>query len=247
MGIESFQEGSLKVLDRLRSVPKILLVSNKWEGGSLLDFSLEQQPAHFITETDLARALETFENESPDLLILDVDLDKAVIVDFIGSLRPHMYIPILLLASEASETFMLEAYNAGVDDFILMPVNSELLHAKISVWLRRSWSAGPGILDPVKIGQLQLIPSDKMLVLESNETIRLTNLEVRLLYNLMRRVGHAVTVEELTEKIWGYSGEVDNTLVKNVVYRLRRKIESDPAKPSIIETVSGVGYRLTAQ
>ena len=235
------------MLDRLGLAPKILLVSDKRERSSLLDFGLEQQPVNFVTERDSTRTLETFENESPDLLILDIELDKAVVVDLVGTLRPHMYIPILLLASEASETFMLEAYSAGIDDFILMPINAELLQAKISVWLRRSWSAGPGILDPVKIGQLQLIPSDKMLVLETNETIRLTNLEVRLLYNLMKRVGHAVTVEELTEKIWGYSGEVDNTLVKNVVYRLRRKIESDPAKPSIIETVSGVGYRLTAQ
>ena len=99
----------------------------------------------------------------------------------------------------------------------------------------------------MKIGQIQLLPAEKMIVLDDNQPVRLTNLEVRLLYNLMKRAGHAMSTEELTEKVWGYSGEIDPTLIKNVVYRLRRKLEADPAKPSIIETVSGIGYRLTAE
>jgi len=237
----------MKMADTSGLEPKVLIVSSEKRDGSFLDFNLLQQPVNVAVETDPARALECFERETPDLLLLDIDLDKGALIDLIGRLRPQMYIPIILLASDGSEEFMLEAYSAGADDCIHKPVSTELLLAKVSIWLRRSWNAGPGILDQIKIGQMQLLPSEKMIVLDDNQTVRLTNLEVRLLHNLMRRVGHVVTVEELTEKIWGYSGESDNTLIKNVVYRLRRKIESDPAKPNIIQTVPGVGYMLTVE
>ena len=75
----------------------------------------------------------------------------------------------------------------------------------------------------------------------------MTNLELRLLYCLMSQPGHAVTIEELNQRVWGYTAEADNTMLKNVVYRLRRKIEADPANPLIIQTVSGTGYRLAAE
>lgn len=233
--------------DKLGLEPKILIVRNQKNDGSFRDLDMLQQPMNIVVETDPARTLDRFTAESPDLLILDVDLESGAVIDLLGTLRAQMYIPIILLTSEESEAFILDAYHAGADDCIPRTVSDELLQAKASVWLRRSWSAGPGILDSLKIGQMKLLPSEKMLVLDDHQAVRLTNLEVRLLHNLMRRAGHAVSTEELTEKVWGYSGEVDHTLIKNVVYRLRRKIETDPARPSIIETVSGVGYRLTAE
>jgi len=64
---------------------------------------------------------------------------------------------------------------------------------------------------------------------------------------LVSRAGHTVTTEELNQRVWGYTGEADNTMLKNVVYRLRRKIESDPANPLIIQTVAGVGYKLAGE
>lgn len=233
--------------DKIGLEPKVLIIRNQQNNGSFRDFDLIQQPMNIVVEGDSARTLEYFERESPDMLLLDIDLESDKIIDLIGTLRPQMYIPIILFTSEESAAFILEAYHAGVDDCIPRTVSDELLQAKVSVWLRRSWSAGPGILDSLKIGQIKLLPSEKMLVLDDHQTVRLTNLEVRLLHNLMRRAGHAVSTEELTVKVWGYSGEMDHTLIKNVVYRLRRKIDADTARPSIIETVSGIGYRLTAE
>ena len=75
--------------------------------------------------------------------------------------------------------------------------------------------------------------------------VPLTNLELRLLYYLMNRPGQIVTIEELNQKVWGYSAEADNTMLKNVVYRLRRKIETDPHAPRFLLTVYGVGYRFS--
>ena len=71
----------------------------------------------------------------------------------------------------------------------------------------------------------------------------MTNLEFRLLYVLMNRPDQTVSIEELNQRVWGYSGETGITMLKNVVYRLRRKIEIDPAHPQIIHHVTGVGYK----
>jgi len=84
-------------------------------------------------------------------------------------------------------------------------------------------------------------------MLRNGGVVQLTNLELRLLYYLMNRPGQIVTTEELNQKVWGYTSEADNTMLKNVVYRLRRKIEADPANPLIIQTVVGVGYRLAPE
>jgi DNA-binding response OmpR family regulator len=141
---------------------------------------------------------------------------------------------------------MLEAYHAGVDDFLVKPLSPSLLHAKIKVWLRRSASVSIDVLNPLRVGTLQLFPSEKIILLQ-NDSVRLTNLELRLLYFLMNRSGQIVTIEELNQRVWGYHAEADNTMLKNVVYRLRRKIEEDPANPLIIQTITGVGYKLSAE
>ena len=85
------------------------------------------------------------------------------------------------------------------------------------------------------------------MLVRNGGSVRLTNLELRLLYYLMNRPGQIVTIAELNQRVWGYNAEADNTMLKNVVYRLRRKIEIDPANPLIIQTVSGIGYRLAAE
>jgi two-component system response regulator MtrA len=158
-----------------------------------------------------------------------------------------MTTPILLLTPPRSEENIIEAYKAGVDDYLIKPVSPSLFNAKVKVWLRRSWSATTNTLDPVKIGGMHLFPSERLVIRDNGQPVHLTNLELRLLYHLISRTGQTVTTEELNQRVWGYTGEVDNTMLKNVVYRLRRKIESDPANPLIIQTVAGVGYKLAAE
>ena len=135
---------------------------------------------------------------------------------------------------------------AGIDDYLHKPVSPSLLLAKVKVWLKRSASISIDVLNPIRVGTLQLFPSEKTILWEKG-AVRLTNLELRLLYYLMNRSGQIVTIGELNQRVWGYSTEADNTMLKNVVYRLRRKIEADPANPLIIQTVPGLGYRLAAE
>jgi DNA-binding response OmpR family regulator len=228
--------------------PRVLIVSNQQTTGPLWAFSLQQQQnLHVVLETDPMKTLQRYEMETPDLIILDINLPEAQTVDLIKSLRAEMVTPILLLTPPRSEENVIEAYNAGVDDYMIKPVSPSMFNAKVRVWLRRSWSATTSTLDPVKIGGMHIFPNERLIIRDNGQPTHLTNLELRLLYHLVSRAGQTVTTEELNQKVWGYTGEVDNTMLKNVVYRLRRKIEVDPANPQIIQTVTGVGYKLVGE
>ena len=227
--------------------PRVLIVSNQQTTGPLWAFSLQQQSLHVVLEADPSKTLQRCEMETPDLIIMDINMPEAQTIDLIKSLRAEMITPILLLTPPRAEDYIVEAYNAGVDDYMLKPVSPSLFNAKVKVWIRRSWSATTSTLDPVKIGGMHVFPSERLIIRDNGQPIHLTNLELRLFYYLMSRAGQTVTTEELNQRVWGYTGEVDNTMLKNVVYRLRRKIEADPANPQIIQTVAGVGYRLASE
>ena len=233
--------------EKLGVTPKVLIVSNQQTTGPLWVFSLQQQKLNVALESVPANTLARCERESPDLIIMDINMPEVQILDLIKGLRAEMLTPILLLAFAHTEEFVIEAYKAGVDDFIPKPVSPSLFQAKVNVWLKRFGSTSADFLNPIKVGTLQLFPAEKMVFLKNGGAARLTNLELRLLYYLMSRPGQVVTIEELNERVWGYSAEADNTMLKNVVYRLRRKIETDPANPLIIQTITGVGYKLAGE
>ena len=107
---------------------------------------------------------------------------------------------------------MVQAYEVGIDDYLIKPVSPSRLQAKIKVWLRRSASISIDVLNSLKVGTLQLFPSEKTILVENRGAVRLTNLELRLPYYLMNRPGQIVTIEELNQRVWGYNAEADNTM-----------------------------------
>ena len=233
--------------DKLGRAPKVLIVSNQQTTGPLWVFSLQQQKLNVLLEAEPAHTLQRCEAESPDLIILDISLSEAKTLELISNLRTELLTPIMLLTPARSDEYILETYKAGVDDCIPKPVSPSLFQAKVRVWLRRFGSVSAENLNPVKVGTLQLFPSERIVMLRNGGVVSLTNLELRLLYYLMNRPGQIVTIEELNQRVWGYTAEADSTMLKNVVYRLRRKIENDPANPLIVQTVVGVGYKLAGE
>ena len=99
------------------------------------------------------------------------------------------------------------------------------------------------VLDPLRVGNVYLVPSERKVIIGEGTPIHLTNLEMRLLYIMMNRPSRTVAAEDLIQRVLGYSGDADNTVLKNVIYRLRRKIEANQANPVIIHTVAGIGYK----
>ncbi len=233
--------------DKMSRPPKVLIVSNQQTTGPLWVFSLQLQKLNVLLEADPTHTLQRCEVESPDLIILDINFPEAGTLELLKSLRAELLTPIMLLTPVRSEEYVLETYKAGVDDCIPKPVSPSLFQAKVKVWLRRFGSVPADNLNPVKVGTMQLFPSERIVMLKNGGAVQLTNLELRLLYYMMNRPGQIVTTEELNQGVWGYTAEADNTMLKNVVYRLRRKIEKDPTNPLIIQTVVGVGYKLASE
>ena len=222
-------------------VPKILVVSNIQTTSPLWAFSSTGQRWDISLETDTARMIEHWADLFPDLVVCDIEPD-SLCLDLIEKLREEAVLPILLLTSNQSEIFTLEAYKAGVDECIIKPIHPLVFEAKVKAWLRHAFHVPVNVLNSLKVDDLQLIPSDRTVVFDNGDPIHLTNLELRLMYYLMGRPGRTLTVEELCQHIWGQN-QGDAATLKNLVYRLRRKIEVDPAHPTLVYTVAGVGYR----
>lgn len=226
---------------------KVMVISNQRTTGPLWVLSLqEQEHLDVVLEPVPANSLHRWAAEIPDLILLDVNLPQSITLELIKSLRFETAVPILMLTSNWVEEFLVDAYRAGVDECIAKPISTELFHAKIKVWLRRSGTVPTGTLDPIRAGSIQLVPAEKELVMLDGRRIRLTNLELRLLYCLMTRPDRAAPAEGLIERLWGNDSGGDTVALKNIVYRLRQKIEVDPANPLILQTVAGIGYRFVS-
>src|SRR6185503_8076359 len=149
--------------------------------------------------------------------------------------------PILLFLPSHDETQVLEAYAAGVDEVVIKPIGPAIFLAKITAWVRRSWIMPVDELSLVKVGRHRLDPTQRCIIDSKGLEIKLTNLEFRLLHLLMSRPGYVFSAGDIIESIWGEYGNGDQVLLKNVVYRLRKKIEADPSHPMLLQTWQG-GY-----
>jgi two-component system, OmpR family, response regulator len=224
-----------------RPIPKVFVVCDQRDTAPVWGYVLRQQGLIVILETSMEKAIDRWSTEMPDLVVLDLDVSHEERMDLYQKFRAVSVAPILLFLPAYHEIEILEAYHAGVDDVVVKPVSPAIFLAKISAWMRRSWTVPIDNLSLVKAGKHRLEPGRRCLIDPDGMEIRLTNLEFRLLHLLMSRPGFVFSLEEIIESIWGGYGSGDQVLLKNVVYRLRRKIEEDPSHPLSLQTGPG-GY-----
>jgi DNA-binding response OmpR family regulator len=224
-----------------QNIPKIFVLCDRTDTLPLWGYVVRQQGLVAILETDVDKALEHWAVEMPELVVIDLNNAKLDPLELCKQFRGNSVAPILLFLPTYHETQILDAYALGVDDVVIKPVSPPIVMAKLMAWLRRSWVMPMDGLDSVKVGKYRLVPVLRSLVDPRDQHIRLTNLEFRLLHLLMSRPGHVFLADEIIQSIWGGYGNGDHVLLKNVVYRLRKKVEKDPAKPYILRTWPG-GY-----
>jgi len=220
----------------------MLLVS---DGPGMRDswvYALRQKGVDVIVADSAAEALGCWAEGTFDLVAIDVCTSQLDGVGLCRQLRPEAANPILLFIPSASDSRILEAYQAGVDECVVKPISPSLFLAKARAWLRHSWTLPSEALDGLRIGDVALDPARREVVTSTRRAVRLTNLEFRLLHLLMTHRGQALAPGVIIGRVWGYADGGDNTALKNVIYRLRRKIEPDPANTRYIQTVPGEGY-----
>lgn len=221
---------------------KILAVDDDRELLGLIGFALRQVGYLVIEAADGNEGLSAFEREQPDLVILDINLPGASGFEVCRRIREQSATPIMMLTVRSSEEDEVKGLDLGADDYLTKPFSPRALLARVRALLRRSDAERPS--PSLSAGDLALDVERQAVSVRSGEPIHLTALEFRLLQYLVANAGHALPFDRLTNHVWGYRGLGDRQLLKQLVHRLRQKVESSPTDPRYIVTVSGVGYML---
>jgi DNA-binding response OmpR family regulator len=221
---------------------KILVVDDDLELLRLIAFALRQSGYMVLEAQDGPQALAVFERERPDLVVLDVNLPRLNGFEVLKKIRSISEgLPVMMLTVRTGEEDQVRGLDLGADDYLGKPFSPRTLLARVRALLRRAGVDRPA---PLTAGDLLLDLETQTVRVKGGDPVRLTNLEVRLLQLLLANGGHTLPLERLTSHVWGYRGLGDRQLLKQLVHRLRRKIEIDPASPRYLVTVSGVGYAL---
>lgn len=219
---------------------KVLVVEDDLQLASILALTLRQAGYLVLQAYDGATALRLWADEAPDLVILDLNLPAMDGFEVCRRIRSESDVPIVMLTVRGAEDDVVHGLELGADDYITKPFSPRALVARIKAVMRRAQRSIPP--DVLEAGGLVLDPVRREVRRGDEPPIRLTALEYRLLHYLMVNRGHPLTAETLIYHIWGYRETGDRALLRQLVYRLRQKIEDDPAVPLFIETVPGVGY-----
>jgi DNA-binding response OmpR family regulator len=220
---------------------KILVIDDDLELLSLISFALRQAGYFVLQAADGAEALHVFGQEQPNLVILDVNLPKLNGFEVLERIRAESATPVMLLTVRSSEEDQVHGLDLGADDYLTKPFSPRTLLARVRALLRRMGLERPA---PQASGDLQLDTERQTVSVAHGTPLRLTNLEFRLLQYLLANAEHIVPFERLTNHVWGYHGVGDRQLLKQLVHRLRQKIERNPAEPHYVVTVPGIGYML---
>jgi|JFJP01.1.fsa_nt_gi DNA-binding response OmpR family regulator len=219
---------------------KILIVEDDLALSDVISFTLRRAGFDIITAHDGLAALTMWEQHLPDLVVLDLNLPKLDGLAVCKRIRAQADTPIIMLSVRSSDEAIVQGLELGADDYMVKPFSPSQLVARIRAVLRRVGAT----LTPsseLMVGTLQLDRSRNEAQCLGQAAIRLTPLEVRLLEALMLNAGQVLSTDGLIDTVWGVEGG-DRTMLKQLVYRLRTKIEPDPTQPIYIETIPGVGY-----
>ena len=186
-------------------------------------------------------ALEVFDRDRPDLVLLDLGLPDMSGVDICRQIRRSSATPILVLSARGAEGDKVQALDAGADDYVTKPFGAEELLARVRVALRRV-DAPSQPSEPIVRGRL-VIDRERFRVLRDNEELRLTPKEFELLTFLAQHPGRVLTHRAILKAIWGPNAVDQPEHLRVLVGSLRKKIESNPATPRYILTEPWVGYR----
>jgi len=222
---------------------KLLVVDDDPDLLALVAFALTNAGYEVVKAVDTAEALAVFDAEVPNLVILDINLPSGSGFDVCKAIRARSAVPVMMLTARGDEEDLVRALELGADDYLTKPFSPRTLLARVKALLRR---AGIEAGDKVEAGRVSLDLETHAISIAGGAPVRLTRLETRLLQILVAQAGHVVSAERLLAHVWGHRGSGDRQLLKQLVHRLRQKLERDPAGAGLLHTESGVGYRLKA-
>lgn len=226
---------------------KILVVEDDRVVADLITFTVRRAGYEAVMANDAVSALRRWQEDQPDLILLDINLpgtpelkDGFAICRYI---RRESDLPILLLTVRGEEDDIVNGLEAGADDYVLKPFSPRQLVARIQAVLRRANARGSARPVTFSVKGLDFNPKLREVRLANGDVAALTSLESRLLEALMLNEGQVLTIDDLISDTWGAGGGTSEML-RQLVRRLRAKVEPDPANPRYIHNIPGLGYTL---
>jgi len=220
---------------------KILLADDDPDLLALTAFALEQAGFLTVKASDGVEALEAFQREQPDLAVLDINMPRMTGFELAQKIRERSQIPLIMLTVRSEEEDVVRALTLGADDYLTKPFSPRILLARVKALLRR---VGVEPVESLSFAGLVLDVAELTLGGLPRGPVRLTPLEARLLQLLFAHGGRTVSTERLLVHVWGNRAGGNRQLLKQLVHRLRHKIETNPAHPRIVRTAPNAGYLL---
>ena len=205
---------------------------------------LERDGFRTLEAVDGATARQLLETESPGLVILDIMLPGIDGLELCRWIRARSDLPVILLTARGEEADRIVGLELGADDYVTKPFSPRELATRVRTVLRRAQPAPPPPRR-VEVGSL-VVDAGRHEARKDGRLLSLTAREFELLWFLASNANRVFSRDQLMARVWGYAAALDTGTVTVHVRRLREKLEDDPSKPDLLETVWGVGYRLRA-
>jgi two-component system response regulator RegX3 len=223
---------------------KILVVEDEASFSEALEFLLGKEGFSVVTADTGTEALRKFDQGGIDLVLLDLMIPEVSGTEVCRQIRTKSRVPIIMLTAKDSEVDKVVGLEIGADDYVTKPYSSRELVARIRAVLRRNSGEvidnEPGVMT---VGAIKM-DVDRHQVSVNGAPISLPLKEFELLEFLMRNAGRVLTRMQLIDRVWGSDYVGDTKTLDVHIKRLRAKIETDPANPTLIQTVRGLGYKM---
>ncbi|HXH56781.1 response regulator transcription factor [Iamia sp.] len=226
----------------------VLVVEDEDSFIEALTVGLAREGFRVQVARDGAQALDLFDAVKPDLVLLDVMLPKVSGIDVCRELRRRSTVPIIMVTAKGAEIDTVVGLEVGADDYVTKPYRLRELVARMRAVLRRSPGeviAANGSVEALVAGEVRLDPERHEVVIRG-EDISLPLKEFELLALLLEHAGRVLTRDTLIDRIWGHDYVGDTKTLDVHIKRLRAKVEPDPAHPTLIITIRGLGYKYAA-
>ena len=227
-----------------RQKAKILIVEDEIEIVRALQRSLVAHSYDVVTAASGEKALTLMQQQSPDLMLLDLGLPGMSGLEVCKRVRENSDLPIIIISVKNKERDKVYALDLGADDYLSKPFGMNEVLARIRVALRHSARMSPRLeVEPaITLGPLR-VDFTQRLVFVNEQEVKLTPTEYDLLKVFIQNRGKIMTQHMLLTQVWGNNYDSKSHYLHVYIGHLRRKIEPDSAHPHFLQTISGVGYR----
>lgn len=227
--------------------PTILVVEDEESFVEALKVGLKREGFRVEVARDGVQAIEMFDIVKPDVILLDIMLPRMSGIDVCRQLRKKTLTPIIMVTAKGAEIDTVVGLEVGADDYVTKPYRMRELTARIRAVLRRvpserSDRGGELSSGSLLVGDVALDPDEHNVVIRG-ETHKLPLKEFELLHLLLANAGRVLPRDVLIDRVWGSDYVGDTKTLDVHIKRLRTKVEDDPAQPSRIVTIRGLGYK----